>query len=357
MRTKLLAAALLVAVAAPAGAAELTKGTPELKSATALAFGPNGLLFVGDPLGATVFAIDTGDAKPAGAKDVAVEKIDEKVAATLGVTAKDVRIGDVKVNPASGNVYLAVTRGTGAGEPALLRVNRGTGAVEAVVLKDVPFAKVAIPNPFDPKPGARGTRADSITGMAFIDGRLFIAGLSSEEFASTLRAIPYPFKDTDKGAGIEIYHGAHGKIETHAPIKAFTPYKIDKVDHIMASYTCTPLVKIPVSELKPGAKVKGTTIAELGNRNQPIDMIAYTKDGKDYLLSSNTAHGVLKIPTTDFASAAPISTRIAETAGVKAEKVTDLKDVTQLDKLDETRMVILTGKPGAGFDLKTVPLP
>jgi hypothetical protein len=356
MRTKLLAAALLFAAAAPAGAAELTKGTPELKSATALAFGPNGLLFVGDPLGATVYAIDTGDAKSAGNKDLNVEKIDEKVAATLGVTAKEIRIGDVKVNPASGNVYLAVTRGTGAGQPALLRVTRG-GAVEAVSLKDVPFAKVEIPNPFDPKPKARGTRADTITGMAFIDGRLFIAGLSSEEFASTLRVIPYPFKDTDKGAGIEIYHGAHGKVETHAPIKAFTPYKIGKEDHIMASYTCTPLVKIPVSELKAGAKVKGTTIAELGNQNQPIDMISYTKGGKDYLLSSNSRHGVIKIPTADFASAEPISTRIAETAGVKYEKITDLKDVTQLDKLDDTRAVILTGKAGAGFDLKTIPLP
>jgi peptide-methionine (R)-S-oxide reductase len=30
----------------------------------------------------------------------------------------------------------------------------------------------------------------------------------------------------------------------------------------MAAYTCTPLVKIPVADLKAGAKVKGTTIAE-----------------------------------------------------------------------------------------------
>ena len=197
----------------------------------------------------------------------------------------------------------------------------------------------------------------AITGMAFVDGRLFVAGLSSEEFASTLRAIPYPFgKETDKGTGIEIFHGAHGKIETHAPIKAFTPYKIDKVDHIMASYTCTPLVKIPVAELKPGAKVKGTTIAELGNGNQPLDMIAYTKDGKDYLLSANSRHGVLRIPTTDFASAKPITARTGP-AGIKADKIEELKDVMQLDKLDDGRMIVLAKGAGGGFDLKTVPLP
>ena len=211
----------------------------------------------------------------------------------------------MKVNPASGNIYLAVTRGTGSGTPALVKVTRD-GSAEPVELKDVKFSKVAIVNPGQSQARANG----AITGMAFLDGRLFVAGLSSEQFASTLRAIPFPFgKETDKGTAIEIFHGAHGKIETHAPIKAFTAYKIDKVDHIMASYTCTPLVKIPVAELKPGTKVKGTTIAELGNSNQPLDMISYTKDGKDYLLTANSRHGVLRIPTTEFASAKPITER------------------------------------------------
>ena len=124
----------------------------------------------------------------------------------------------------------------------------------------------------------------------------------------------------------------------------------------MASYTCTPLVKIPVSELKPGAKVKGTTIAELGNGNQPLDMIAYTKDGKDFLLSANTKHGVIKIPTEEFASATAITSPIKGTAGPKYVKITELKNVVQLDKLDDARAIILT-KTGSGFDLKTVPLP
>jgi hypothetical protein len=353
MRSKLLAVVAVMALAATGRAAEdgLTKGTPDLKSATQLAFGPKGLLFVGDPAGAAIFAIDTGDTKPAGDQAVNVEKIDGKIAAALGVSENEVRINDVKVNPASGNIYLAVTRGTGAGTPAVVKVNRG-GAMEPLALKDVMYSKVAIVNPGKSQREPMG----AITGMAFLDGRLFVAGLSTEEFASTLRAIPYPFgKETDKGTGIEIFHGAHGRLETASPIKAFTPFKIDKVDHIMASYTCTPLVKIPVSELKPGAKVKGTTIAELGNQNQPLDMVAYNKDGKDYLVSANTRHGVLKIPTTEFASAQPITARTGP-AGVKAEKIEELKDVVQLDKLDNARMVILTGKPGA-LDLKTVPLP
>jgi hypothetical protein len=268
----------------------------------------------------------------------------------LGVADKDVKITDMKVNPASGNVYFSATRGQSGG-PAIVRITRA-GKAEALPMKDIPFGKVTLPNAAQGK-GAQQT----ITNMAFVDGKLIVAGLSTEEFASTLRVIPFPFKDADKGAGIQIFHGAHGKIETQAPIRTFTPYKVGGQDAILAAYTCTPLVKIPVSELKPGAKVKGTTIAELGNRNQPIDMIPYTKDGKNYFLMANTARGVMKIPADGLDKLEPITARPpTETAGIKYETISELKDVMQLDKLDDTRALILT-KSGAGFDLRTIPLP
>ncbi len=350
MRLPLLAAAILLAAVAPARAGDgLTKGTPALKSASVLAFGPQGLLFVGDPVSTTIFALDTGDTKPTGSQPVNVERIDALVAAALGVTEKEVRINDVKVNPASGNVYLAVSRGTGAGQPAIVKVTRD-GKAEPLGLKDVMFAQVSVP-------GQGKGKASQFTSMAFSDGRLFVAGLSNEEFASTLWVFPYPFTDAQgrPGSAIEIFHGAHGKIETKAPIRTFTPYRIGTEENIMASYTCTPLVRIPVAELKPGVKVKGTTIAELGSGNQPLDMIPYTKDGKDYLLSANTKHGVIKIPAAEFGTAKPITERTG-IAGVKYEKITELKDVLQLDKFDDAHVTLLVKTP-AGLDLKTVPLP
>ena len=359
MRSKLLAVAAVVALAATARADDgLTKGTPDVKSVSAMAFGPHGLLFVGDPAGAAIFAIDTGDMKKASDKAIDIPRIDAKVAGLLGVTDKDVRINDIKVNPASGNVYLAVTRGTAGGQPAIVRIPRG-GEPEVVTLKDVPFAKVTLPNPASGK-GA----TTAITSMAFVDGKLIVAGLSSEQFASTLRVIPFPFKEADKGSAIEIFHGAHNKIETQAPIRTFVAYKIGKEDTIMAAYTCTPLVKIPVSDLKPGTKVKGTTIAELGNGNQPLDMIQYTKEGKDYLLIANSKHGVIKVPTAEFGTAAAIETGVAGggTAGVKYESIGVLKGVLQLDKLDDNRAVLLMkpdpmAKDNNALDLKTIPLP
>lgn len=350
MRTKLLAVVAVLAGTAVGRADDgLSKGTPELKSATILAFNAKGILFVGDSQGAAIFAIDTGDKKSTNEKPVNIERIDAKVGAALGVTEKEVAIKDVKVNPVSGNVYLAVSRGTGAGQPAIVKVTRD-GAIEPLALQDVMFSKIEVP-------GQDKGKATSFTSMAFMDGRLFVAGLSNEEFASTLWTFPFPFGEAAKGSGIQIYHGAHGKIETRSPIMTFTPYKIGKEENIVASYTCTPLVKIPVSELKPGAKVTGTTIAELGNMNQPIDMIAYTKDGKDYLLSANSRHGLIKIPTSGFATAEAISARINGTAGVKYEKIAEFKtDVKQLDKFDDTRAIVLLQVPG-GFDLKTIPLP
>src|SRR5436190_4092459 len=104
-----LAAVLVLAGSVSAADAGLTKGTPDLKSAGPLAFGPDGILFVGDPQGAALFALDTGDrgGSPA-AGPLKVEKVDEQVASLLGTTAEKILVNDLAVNPASGNAYLSV---------------------------------------------------------------------------------------------------------------------------------------------------------------------------------------------------------------------------------------------------------
>ena len=68
---------------------------------------------------------------------------------------------------------------------------------------------------------------ESITDMAYVDGKLVVAGLSNEEFASKLRTVPYPFAAVEAGTSVEIYHGNHGQFETRSPVISFVPYKID----------------------------------------------------------------------------------------------------------------------------------
>jgi hypothetical protein len=352
----LLAAASLLAFACGLSAAEkaagLTRGTPDLKSAGALAFGPPGILFVGDSQGTALFAIDTGDSTPATETGrPRVEGLDGKIASLLGIEAKQLLVNDLAVNPVSGNTYLSLSRGRGAdAKPALVRVDRA-GKVAEVSLQDVPFAKVALSSAPDAK-----RRQEAITHLAFVGGKLIVAGLSSEEFASRLRSLPYPFTTADAGAGVEIYHGSHGRFETASPVRTFVAYEIDGEPSLLAAYTCTPLVKLPLADLKPGAKVKGTTVAELGNRNRPLDMIVYKKDGKDYVLMANSARGVMKVSLEGIGKAEAITAKVADKAGLKYETIADLKGVEQLDRFDKDHAVVLVRSAG-GLTLNTIELP
>ena len=187
-----------------------------------------------------------------------------------------------------------------------------------------------------------------------VDGRLWVAGLSNEEFSSKLRAIPYPFERVDGGVSVEIYHGSHGAYETRSPVYTFVPYAIAGEPHLIAGYLCTPLVTFSMSALEAGGKVRGTTIAELGNMNRPLDMVVYQKDGRDFVLLSNNSRGVMKIPADAFGAAAPITAPVAAMrAGVRYETIASMTKVDQLDLLDPDRAVIVTG----GTDLRIVPLP
>jgi hypothetical protein len=342
---------------------EMKEGKPEFKSMGPLAFGPDGILFVADTKAAAITAIATGDTKSAAnAKPLKVEAINQKIAALLGTAADQILISDLAINPISRNAYLAVSRGRGAeAVPVLVRV-KADGQPEVVSLDKVKFSRAELPDPPADAVVGEGNRQsnrrlESITDIGFLDGRLFIAGLANEEFASTLRSIAFPFKTVVNGTGVEIYHGAHGQFETRAPVRTFTTFKIGKEDHLLAAYTCTPLVQFPVSELKPGAKIKGKTIAELGNRNRPIDIIVYEKDGKTFLLMANNSRGVMKITTDNIDKAESITERVADKKGLSYETIASWTGVDQLDRFDANHVTVLRRSDGGSLNLESLPLP
>jgi hypothetical protein len=339
----------------------LKTGKAELKSAGALAFGPEGVLFVGDTQSGSIWAIGTGDsAKAEKAAAIDVENLGKKVADQLGVPASDVLINDLAVNPDSGAAYLSVSRGKGPdGQPVIFQITKD--GVKDLDLSNIPHAKVelpALPNA-EIKQRGQSLRNDAITDLAYFEGKLYVAGLSNEEFSSRLVTLDVPFKPAGEGASVEIYHGAHGRYETKSPIRTFVTYRIAGQPHLLAAYTCTPLVKLPVKDLAPGSHVKGTTVAELGNRNRPLDMVVYTKDGRDYILMANSARGVMKIPTEGIASQEGITKPVTGggIAGQPFETVEGLKGVDHLDRLDEAHAIILTKNESGQVDLKTIPLP
>jgi hypothetical protein len=233
---------------------------PALQSIGPLTFAPDGVLFAADRNAATIYALELGDQAGGGAPGAAnVPAIDQKIAALLGTDVKEIIVADLAVHPKTRNAYIAVMRGTGtSAQPALVRVD-GAGKLTVVPLAGVKHTSAGLPNAPAAAADARGRnpRTESITDMAFTDGKLVVAGLSNEEFASKLRAIPYPFASVDRGASVEIYHGNHGQFETRSPVISFVPYQLDNQAHLIAGYTCTPLVKFPVASLTPGARSRG----------------------------------------------------------------------------------------------------
>jgi hypothetical protein len=126
---------------------------------------------------------------------------------------------------------------------------------------------------------------------------------------------------------------------------------------LLAAYTCTPLVRFPISDLKLGARIKGRTIAELGNRNRPLDMIVYEKGGKTYLLMANSSRGVMKISTDTVEREEAIVAPVSDKKGLAYETVQGWTGIEHLDKLDSGHALVLRRADAGTLNLESLPLP
>ena len=353
LATGIIGAALFAGINRNTGiTAGFVTGTPEIKSATALTFGPQGILFIGDSKNASVFALDTKDTKKTKAKAFEVKNLDEKIAAALGTTKEDINITDMAVNPLSKKLYLAVQLANGT--PVLLKLEGSN--LQAVPLTNVSYSSVMLNDaPAADAKDQRGRplRVTSISDIGYTDGKLLVSGISNKEFSSSFRSIPFPFTNTQEAATLEMYHASHGRYETTSPIRTFTTGAVNGKQYLIASYTCTPLVLFPLDELKAGTHIKGRTIAEMGNMNTPVDMIKLNEGGVDYLVLANDRRPVAKMPYSGVeAFQGTLTEQVSATAGVDFSKL-PLEKVVQLDKLDDNRAVLLQKKADGALDLWT----
>lgn len=354
----LLALLMTIPMCFGAGLESLQPGVANLESAGVLAFGPEGVLFVGDSQAGAIWALDTADREP-GSGAVNLDAVDTKIAGALGLTPDRILINDMAINPISKKAYLSVSRGRGPDAAAVIVSVDASGKIAELSLSNIPHSVAKLENPVSADAEDRrgnSLRAQAITDLAFLDGKVFVAGLSNEEFASNLQTIQFPFAATGKSASVEIYHGNHGRWETRSPVRAFIPYEIGEQPQLLAAYTCTPLVQFPVDQLETQTKVVGKTIAELGNRNRPLDMISYSKGGKKYILMANSSRGVMKLDVNNLEDQNSITEPVEDKEGVSYETIASLEGVMQLDQLDDTRAVILS-QNGDRLDLRTIALP
>lgn len=320
-----------------------------------MTFSPEGILFIGDSQGAQIVAIDMSTATKASNEKVNIPDIEKLLGELLGSDSDQLQIVDMVVNPANQNIYIGAQHSSG--KSLLFLVNNGT--LEMVPLQSVSYTKTDVSNAVtaDAKDRrGRSLRKWAISDIKYANGQIMVSGLSNAEFASTFRSIPFPFTKKQEASSLEIYHAAHGQYETASPIKAFTTTQINNEPHLIASYTCTPLVVFPISELKPGAHTKGRTVAELGNWNTPLDIIEMEKEGARYILMANTNRALMKIKVADIESFGDsLTTRVperADTAGVDFINL-PFVNVQQLDKLNEKEFVFIQREASGKLALKT----
>jgi hypothetical protein len=335
---------------------EFVQGAVELKSVGPIVFGANGVLFVADAGAGAVYAVRTGDTKPVASSHVKVEKVDALLAARVGATAQDVRLVDMAVNPVSGKSYFSVAKK----DASLILSVDAAGKVEELSLKDAAFAKVSLPV----KETAKLT---AITDMEIASDRVIVAAQSNEEFASKLYSIALPFTHNSQAmvSSTETYHISHRKVETRAPISTLTVFNDGKQENVVGAFACTPVVKYPVNKLEPEGVVKGISVAELGSRNRPLDMLVYKKNGEEFLLVNNNNHGMLKVAgkvlkENDRINENAALHRIRENNVFPAmdgiEEIKSLNGVVQMDRLSETHLMVLRLVDGS-LTLESVPLP
>ena len=289
------------------------EGTPDLKSAGALTFGPDGTLFIGDSRGGAVFALALDDRTPEAKRDdVEIENFEQRLGKLLSLAPDQVVIKDMAVNPATRHMYFSVARGRGVdAAPALVRSTL-TGELSLVSLDNVRYSKLALtdsPSESAKTPWGASSRAMSITDLAFTNGELMIAGLSNEEFSSTLRRAKFPFTAGVSSTTVEIFHTSHGRFETAAPIETFLPYTVKGRPALLAGYGCAPLAEFDLSDLTSKKHVRGQTLAELGGGNRPSDMVAVEVDGKKLVVIANSNRTLMAIRSTDIDKSEPINVK------------------------------------------------
>jgi len=362
--TPLLGVVALLALTAPVfGQTSVLKttaqGNPQIKSINAITFAPGGVLLIGDSTGGQLVAIDTGDTTKKPWTSPAIDKLDEKLAARLGTTPSGIEIIKLAVNPASQTPYIAVRLKEGK-KSVILTVD-GAGKVNEFSLDNVKYARIKLNTGED--------KVALITDLAWADDRVLAALQAGKTFASRIVSVTAPLVNDSTTAAFstETFHVAHNKWETNAPIRTVIPYEEGGKKYLVGAFTCTPLVKYSLSDLQAGAKVKGESVIEVGNGNEPRDMFVYEKGGKKYILMStirkfgkpfgSSPYWTVKLDFNVLAETQKINQQ-AVRRDVKANQymVAAYDGVSHMDLLDRERAMVILND-GKGVSLSALPLP
>jgi hypothetical protein len=356
----------------------MAKENTTLQSAGTLAFDTGNVLFVGDSKAGVVHAFEfskkmfndqssyqLGRAASFEGRTI-LNNINEKIASTLRIDAAEVNINDMVVHKPSGQIFLSVHKGDGPNAtPYILKIDHGK--LKAVNLSKAKHSTAnvgAIPAKSELEFG-QPLSSLAITDIDYYNGEIFVAGISNDVFTSKLRRIPFPFTGKMSTSSIEIWHAVHAEFETRAPIITQEIRELNGEPTLIAIYACTPIVRIPLADLKDGAQVRGTMIGEMGFGNTPIDIVSFTSpmDKNDYVLVTNTNRSAAQIPLQAIAAAKPMPfgegvKPVFTVAGVPQYPM-PLSGTLHLDIIDQQWAVAIRRHPEDvnRIDMHTLPIP
>ena len=352
--------------------------TVTLKSAGALAFDNKNTLFVGDQKSGLVHAFELdkkilndqsdyvfGRAQTFEGRTISYD-LTKDIGELLKVPSSEIIINDIVVHKPTKQIFLSAHNSKGPeAEGFIIKLDNGN-----LNLVDLSFAKHTTQSIGTVSANAKlefGQNLSSfaITDVDYYEGELFVAGVSNEEFSSKLRRFAYPFNNNYSVSSTEIWHAVHAQFETRAPIITQTITEINGEATLIAVYACTPIVTIPLSEIKDGALVRGKTVGELGFGNTPIDIINYTNlwDGSDNFLITNTNRSATQIPFNALANAEEMpngeGVKPLFAVGGVAQYQIPLTGVLHLDTIDETYAITVrqSSVDTGVLELHSIPIP
>jgi hypothetical protein len=332
----------------------------ELRTAAKLAFDDKGTLYIADWKAARVYAVTVPPVAAATGAPFNLQDVQQSIARALKVKEATLRFEDLAVQPGTGLAYVSVIAG---GKPAVVAID-AAGKVRRLPTSDLKsFVTIAdLPSSSESFWRDLPAPALTVTDMKVHDGKLYLAGLSNRNFASALRVFDLPFDGKGKTATVEMYHPVHNQIETRAPIRAMTFATIDGVPSMVAAYTCTPLVLIPLNAIEDGAHIVGKTIGEMGWGSAPVGMVSYKLGDKEMVLLANSSRSADLMSVSDIAEQArlpglkdPISVPDKPYAGVKGT-MTPMSAVTRFDNLDD-KLLLALRRDGASGAMQLMSIP
>jgi hypothetical protein len=348
---------ILFAATAAAVATAPSHAAPAIQSATKLTFGDANTLFVADWKGARIFALPVAAPAKAAGKPFNLKDVQAPIAKALGVAPTALRFEDLAVQPGSELAFVALTVSGAKGKstPAVVSVDAGGKvarvdlgkAASSAAITDAPAADLSfwrdVPE-----------QTLTVTDMRYYQNKLYVAGLSNRSFASTLRVYDYPFSGKAQATTIEMYHPVHNQMETRAPIRSMTVMTIAGEPSLVAAYTCTPLVVIPLKDLRDGAHIAAKTVGELGWGSAPNGLVSFKQGGAEYalLVNSSRSADLLTADALGAGAAAPgidkpIEVPLKPYSGVKGIMV-PMSAALRVDNLNPDLLLALRRDDASG---------